>query len=222
MSKTLLLGVAIAGAVLVGGGIAVASSGIVGFLGIAGMMAVDVAQDDMASRALPVETFRIGAMLDWPSKRVQDTALFSIATYQVRGLSDLHPGLQRRFRGRALTLPLEDGRHLVILLFGHPTEDGRSSPLPWTSAGPDGVVPRDRWPRLGVWDGDIFKEVDPEALPEELMGLRITSRRDLAASPATADGPLLLDGRDYLDLEGADGEPLRFGISEDEYQRRDF
>jgi len=113
MSKTLLLGVAIAGAVLVGGGIAVASSGIVGFLGIAGMMAVDVAQDDMASRALPVETFRIGAMLDRPSKRVQDTALFSIATYQVRGLSDLHPGLQRRFRGRALTLPLEGGRHLV-------------------------------------------------------------------------------------------------------------
>jgi len=222
MSKTLLLGVAIAGAVLVGGGIAVASSGIVRFLGMAGMMAVHVAQDDMASRSMPVETFRIGAMLDRPSGQVQDTALFSISTYQVRGLSDLHPVLQRRFRGRALTLPLEGGRHLVLLLFGNPTEDGRSSPLSWTSARPDGVVPRDRWPRLGIWDGHVLKEVNSGSLPEELRGLRVTSRRNLGASIATGDGPLLLDGRDYLDLEKMDGEIFRLGTSRDEYQRKDF
>lgn len=222
MSKTMLLTVAIVGTVLVGGGVAIASSGIVGFLGMAGMTAVHVVQDDVASRSMPIETFRIGAMLDRPSGSVHDTTLFSIATYQVRGLADLHPGLERRFRGRALTLPLEEGRHLVLLLFGHPTGDGRSSPLPWTSAGSDGVVPRDSWPRLGIWDGNILKEVDSAALPAELRGLQVTSRRSLATSTATGDGPLLLDGRNHLDLEGSDGEPLRFGISEDEYQRRDF
>jgi len=218
----MLLIATIAGAVIVGGGFAIASSGIVGFLGMAGMMSVHVAQDEVASRAMPVETFRIGAVLDQPSGRVQDTALFSISTYQVRGLSDLHSVLQRRFRGRALTLPLEGGRHLVLLLFGNPTEDGRSSPLPWTSAGPDGVVPRDRWPRLGIWDGDILKEVDSGSLPEELRGLRITSRRSLETSTATGDGPLLLDGRDYLVLEKTNGAIFRLGTSRDEYQRRDF
>lgn len=222
MSKTMLLTVAIAGAVIVGGGVAITSSGIVGFLGTAGMMVVHAAQDDVASRAIPVETFRIVAMLDRPSGRVQDMALFSIATYQVRGLSDLHSGMQRRYRGRALTLPLDDGRHLVLLLFGHPTEDGRSSPLPWTSAGSDGVVPRNRWPMLGIWDGVVLKEVDPGALPEELRSLRIMSSRTLATSIATGDAPILLDGRDYLDLEKIDGEIFRLGTSRDEYQRRDF
>lgn len=217
-----ILTAAVAGAILVGGGIALWSSGAFAVFALAGTMAVHAAEDRTPSAAMPIETFRIGATLDRRSGRIEDTAAFSIATEQVRGLSDLEPRLEQRYRGRALTLPLEGGRHLVVLLFGSAQEDSRSPLLPWTSAGPGGVIPRERWPMIGIWDGVAFRELDHARLPDELGSLRIVSTRNMGMSMAPGDAPPLLEGRDYLVSESKDGHIFRLGVARDEFQRKDF
>jgi hypothetical protein len=225
MSRFSLATVMVIAGVLTLGVSALAYTGALGLLGAAGKVTTDTIHDQAVSLQIPVDNYETGMSLVTPAGPMSDSASFSVKTEQVRGLSDLHPRMHQRFRGRALSVPLGQRRHLIALLFAGADADGRAKPLPWLSADGNGTIPSANWPVLGIWDGTLFREIDPAASSDLLATLRMTSRKvdtTSVANTAVAGAPEPLEGLLFLPMEKPDGTRFRLGVSRDQFHREDF